>query len=331
MKNLLHYSLGAAVALASCAQNSTTSTAASAIPPAGPAYAARKAGHVHRLQSPIAHVVIIVQENRSVDNLFQFLPGADTQSFGYGSHGHQVIHLRPESLTAPYDPVHTHQAWLTEYNAGGMNGFDREQCKGTCPKDAAFAYVPQSAVQEYYTLAETYTFADHLFQSDQGPTFPAHQYLVSGTSAVSDTSQNKAANNPLSPTGALVGGCDSPSGSLVAVINPAGGEPKSLKTYPCFQRRAIMNEMDDAGVTWKYYEATQGAGLYNAVDAIQSIWSNKAEMAADVVSPSSQVLTDIADGNLADVVWVTPTQADSDHPKVNPAPGRRGSVPSSMP
>ena len=44
-------------------------------------------------------------------------------------------------------------------------------------------------------------------------------------------------------------------------------------------------------------------------------------MAADVISPSSQVLTDIGDGRLADVVWVMPTQAASDHPKVNDGSG----------
>ena len=156
---------------------------------------------------------------------------------------------------------------------------------------------PPERVQEYYTLAETYTFADNLFQTDQGPTFPAHQYLVSGTSTVSDSSPNKASNNPLSPSGQLVGGCDSPTGSLVGVINPQGGEPKSLKTYPCFQRQALMNEMDSAGVSWRYYQATPGPGLFNAVDAIYSIWSNKAEMAANVVTPPTQVLTDIANGN----------------------------------
>ena len=35
------------------------------------------------LPSNIQHVVIIVQENRSVDNLFHGLPGADTANYGY--------------------------------------------------------------------------------------------------------------------------------------------------------------------------------------------------------------------------------------------------------
>ena len=53
----------------------------------------------------------------------------------------------------------------------------------------------------------------------------------------------------------------------------------------------------------------------SSVDAIYSIWSNPVEMAANVVAPPSQVLKDISNGQLASVVWVTPTFATSDHPR----------------
>lgn len=322
MKHAHLLSLALVAGLSGCAQNSATNGGPPQLPGASEADSHRSVRHA-TMQTQIQHVVIIVQENRTVDNLFQFLPGANTQSYGYGSHGKQKIQLQSESLTAPYDLGHAHVNWLTEYDNGAMNGFDEELCKGTCPKDAAFAYVPQSEVQPYYSLAESYAFADNAFETDQGPSFPAHQYLVSGTSTVSDGSPNKAANNPASPSGALVGGCDAPTGSLVTVINPAGGEPPSLKAYPCFQRQSLMNELDAAGLTWKYYQATPGSGIWNGPDAIYSIWSNKAEMAANVVTPPSQVLTDVANGQLANVVWVTPTKAASDHPK-----GTDGSGPS---
>jgi phospholipase C len=210
---------------------------------------------------------------------------------------------------------------MTEYHVGQMNGFDLDKCKGKCPRYAAYAYVPKDQVEEYYTLAETYTFADDMFETDEGPSFPAHQYLVSGTSTLRDGSAGKASNNPADPQGTFTGGCDSPHGTLVSVITPKGREPESLKTFPCFRRQALMNEMDAAGVTWKYYQAVQGAGLFNAVDAIYSIWSHQHEMKANVITPYTQVLTDIANGQLADVVWVTPTLAASDHPKANNGSG----------
>ncbi len=285
---------------------------------AGTAHTTRLRGPLS--QSAIQHIVIIVQENRTVDNLFQFLPGANTQSYGPASNG-QIVQLQPESLAAHFGLGHGHVTWLSEYAKGAMNGFDKSGCSGACPTDAAYGYVPENEVAPYYTLAEAYSFADNFFESDEGPSFPSHQYLVSGTSTVSDSSPNKASDNPLPPTGSATGGCDSPQGTLVNVVNPQGHQPTTLQTFPCFQRQSIMNEMDAAGVTWKYYQQKQGAGIWNAVDAIYSIWSNPSEIAANVVTPPSQVLTDIGNGQLASVVWVTPTSDASDHPKTNDGSG----------
>ena len=60
------------------------------LPPALPA---------NRTLGKIQHVVIIVQENRSFDDLFQGYPGADTQSYGYDSHGNKIT-LQPEGLSS---------------------------------------------------------------------------------------------------------------------------------------------------------------------------------------------------------------------------------------
>ena len=142
--------------------------------------------------SPITHVVIIFQENRTVDNLFNGLPGADTVAYGKNSKDQQV-QLQPILLTAPYDISHKHNAFQAEYANGNLNGFDLvvSHCKrrSPCPPAGlrAYAYVPQSEVQPYFTLAEDYAFADRMFQTNQGPSFPAHQFLLSGTSAPGST------------------------------------------------------------------------------------------------------------------------------------------------
>jgi phospholipase C len=52
-------------------------------------------------------------------------------------------------------------------------------------------------------------------------------------------------------------------------------------------------------------------GAWHAPDAIRAIRYGTSY--DDVVAPPSQVLIDIANGNLANVVWVTPTAAASDH------------------
>lgn len=267
-----------------------------------------------RHKGPIEHVVVIVQENRTVDDLFQFLPRARTQSWGLDSANRRVP-LQPESLTVPYDIKHNHRvAWETEYNNGAMNGFnlDPSHCTnpGHCPSSylRAYGYVPQSEVKPYYAMAEAYTFADEMFQTNQGPSFPAHQYLVSGTSTTYDGSPFRASEN----TGKRLGGCDSPPGTDVPVIDDEGKEHHSV--FPCFDRRSIFTLLDDAGISWEYYQAFTGAHTFNAVDALKPIWNKKREYRANVIVPPSEVLKHINNRHLASVVYVTPTAAASDHP-----------------
>ncbi len=280
----------------------------------------------HRLSggsSPISHVVIIVQENRSVDDLFNGFPGANTVKSGRNSHG-QKVHLKPALLTAPYDISHAHSAFLIEYANGNLNGFDlvtshcnvRSQCPPTNVR--AYAYVPQSEVQPYWDMGEQYTFGDQMFQTNEGPSFPAHQYLVSGTSTIKNGSSLRAAEEPRRPSGTVTGGCNSPPGSYVQVIDPLGNEKQTV--FPCFHRVSLMEEANAASVSWRYYQAHGHSGAWNAPDAVKPIWKSSSYH-DDVSYPPSNVLTDVANRNLASIVWVTPTAAASDHSGTNDGSG----------
>ena len=96
--------VAAALVLGGCFAGTTIGPLSSAFsprvaaPPAGPG-------------AKIHHVVIIFQENRTVDNLFNGFPGADTVRSGLNSHG-QSVALRPIRLTAHYDVSHEHGAFL---------------------------------------------------------------------------------------------------------------------------------------------------------------------------------------------------------------------------
>ena len=52
-----------------------------------------------------------------------------------------------------------------------MNTADLIGCGPTqnCPTYPQYQYVQQSDVQPYFTMAETYTFGDRMFQTNQGP------------------------------------------------------------------------------------------------------------------------------------------------------------------
>lgn len=80
--------------------------------------------------SPIAHVVLIVQENRSFDNFFALFPGADGATRGkmkVKRHGRDVdrwVTLEPHNLVMGSDVQHCHASFLTSYDNAKMDGFN---------------------------------------------------------------------------------------------------------------------------------------------------------------------------------------------------------------
>ena len=125
---------------------------------------------------------------------------------------------------------------------------------------------PATEVEPYFDMARQYAFADRMFETNEGPSFPAHQYLISGTSTISQGSTLRAAENPITADQKFTGGCDSPKGSLALLIDQNGEEVQ--ETYPCYDRPTLMDLITAKGLTWRYYEWKTGPGLWNAPDAI---------------------------------------------------------------
>ncbi len=86
--------------------------------------------------------------------------------------------------------------------------------------------------------------------------------------------------------------------------------------FPCFtQYDTIAETLDAAGVTWKYYapnvsmlEGGSGRRLRQSAKSALGPTGSR-----NVISPQTTVLTDAANGRLAQVSWVIPNAADSDH------------------
>ena len=97
-------------------------------------------------RSPIQHIVIIMQENRTFDNLFNGYPGADSVQSGMA--GSTVVPLVPIDLGDSRDLDHSHTGWVEEWDNGKLDGF--AQVAGSLP----YSYVPQSQVQPYWDLAQ---------------------------------------------------------------------------------------------------------------------------------------------------------------------------------
>ena len=253
----------------------------------------------------IKHIVIIMQENRSFDNLFNGFPGADTVQSGM-SFG-QSVSLQPVPFEQGTDVDHSHIGWYKDWDNGLMDGFTHPKASYPTP-NFPYAYVPQTETVPYWTLAKTYTLGDRMFQSNSGPSFVAHQYLIAGQSANAD-------ENPVDPEKPKVQatwGCDATPTTTVALLGPNGTD--LLGVYPCFDYQTMGDILDAKGITWKYYAPALGksSAIWSAYQAIHHIRFGP-DWASNVVSPNTQVLTDIEAGNLAQVTWIVPAFSYSDH------------------
>ena len=140
---------------------------------------------------------------------------------------------------------HKYSMWNNEYDGGKMDGFNLEAvncyAKGSqCPPDnvAAYGYVPESQVEPYWSLGQQYVLADEMFETSEGPSFPAHQYLVSGTSTISEGSNDRASSNAYDVRNkSRQGGCDSIKTALVDTVDQNGYEGNPV--YPCFTRLSL--------------------------------------------------------------------------------------------
>jgi phospholipase C len=254
-------------------------------------------------ESPIKHVVIVIQENRSFDNLFMGFPGADTQDFGLRHDGTRLT-LAQRSLAANFDVDHTVASFVNAYDGGKMDGFDREFGGRNRPDDA-YAYVPRSETQPYWDMAEQYVLTDQMFPSQLDESFTAHQFLIAGQAG-------GLVNNPNRPPW----GCDSPPGTYANLLQPDRTAAGSI--FPCLDYRTLGDELEDRGLGWRYYVpdvhgSDIGGQAWSAFDAIRHVrygpdWKTR------VISPPAAVLRDVPSGKLAEVTWVAPDMRDSDHP-----------------
>ena len=227
-----------ALAIAACAGSQQGAT----VPSGGE----RSLGmHPHlRFPTPIQHVVIIFQENRTPDYLFHGMLqyGANIATKAVDSQG-QIVQLKPISLAIPYDLGHSHKNFLGDCvlqpnGSCGMSGFD-----SYLPVKyhlRPYGYAPQSEVQPYLDMATQYVFADNAFQTNEAGSFPAHQYIISGDAYAEPVTTDNVSSDPYnSKTGAKTpAGCDAPKLSVVDTIDPVSGSPVRRRSHASSAKRS---------------------------------------------------------------------------------------------
>lgn len=257
--------------------------------------------------SRIRHIIVVVQENRSFENIFAGYPNADAPMYGYKHDGRRIA-LQPIQFTTT-DICHGWKASLHDWDGGKMDGFDT-----TCTADGSqagsltYSYLARQAVRPYWDMADRYVLADHMFPTMFGPSFTAHLDLVASTAnldpdlSVADTPSNEP------------WGCDAPTGTTTPTVGLSRVYSNN-GPYPCYaQFRSLADTLDAAHVSWRYYAPSiaEGGSLWSAFNAIKAVRSGP-DWKRNVVSPPAKILSDIGSGNLAEMTWVVPAWAYSDH------------------
>jgi phospholipase C len=296
----LCFVLAAALALTACnSRSSSALPSLSSIPNLGTG------------AGKIDHIVYIVQENRSFNNLFQGYPGAYTVPSGKDSHG-KTIALRPYPLSgSPYDIDHSAAAMFAACHGTGklpgtdcrMDGFNKEMGFNWPFKDPQYVYVPHSDSKPYFDMAHEWVVADHMFQSQLDESFVGHQYVIAA----------QAQSSVDLPFG--LWGCPGGASDEVATLTPE----RTYGSYqqPCFDYQTLGDELDKAKLSWRFYTSqygnSSGGGSYwSSYQAIRHIY-NGPDWKKDIITPQKNFLTDVKAGKLANFTWITPLCSDSDH------------------
>jgi phospholipase C len=335
------YIFAVAAALAGCGSPKT-------IPQSVPWAAVRR----DAATSPIKHVVLIVQENRSFDNFFAKFPGAHGATRGKekikvnGKYVDRWVNLTAQPLVFKNEPdiEHCRAAYLTAYDNGKMDGFNLETVNpcgsGFDAGKKAYHYVRQADIQPYWDIADTWVLADEMFQTQGSGSFTAHQDLIRGGTCINACSSPSAATETIvdNPT-YWPWGCDAGAKVVTHTVDIYGVEREN-GPYPCSNKfpnysgyDTLGTLLDHAGVSWKYYtpcfttsqpgctpssdcsgdKPNCNGSLLNAFDAIYSVRFGP-EWGTNVSWPETSIFTDISKGDLPNVSWVIPADENSDHP-----------------
>jgi phospholipase C len=272
----------------------------------------------------LSHVIVIIQENRSFENFFAGYPGANAPLTGCASpapggaparrgsssscpSGDTQVTLHQDTFHNNPDLQHNWTSSMVDWNNGQMDGFSKFGTKHGLYE--AYDYIDHTEIKPYWDMANQYVLADAMFPTEFGGSFTGHLTLIAGTDDIELPGKAEVNFPSQAPDD-----CDSYPGTKSDFLTP-DRRVHYTGPFPCFdQFNTIAQVLDGAGVSWKIY-ATKvlDGGMWEPFEAIKYVRYGP-DWPGNIVAPQTKVLTDVPNGKLASVTWVTPSHADSDHP-----------------
>jgi phospholipase C len=281
--------------------NATAAAVLGALPPLLQAALAASPRRGTGTIADVRHVVILMQENRSLDHYFGTLAGVrgfgdrltipvrDGRTVWQQHNGSRIVmpyrldasagNAQP-ALDLPHTWPDAHAAW----DDGRMGSWPRAKT------DASMAYYTRAELPIQFALAEAFTLCDAYHCSLQGGTNPNRLYLMTGTSG-------PLIDNRMEGFGPIDQGF-------------------TWTTYP--------ERLEAAGISWKVYNDmadNYGCNLLETFKSFRAAHAARPHPLADKgLSTTLRDATldglrdDVVNGRLPQVSWVIPPQLYSEHP-----------------
>jgi len=255
--------------------------------------------------TPIKHVIFIIKENRTYDNLFGLFPKGDGASTGLTKDGRRITLL--PLLDKQTDLQHNYNDNVAAVDGGKMDGFSAIPYKAGQHTLLAYTTAQPGQLPDYWGWAKRFTLGDRMFSSVNSSSFPNHLYTVAAQSAGIIDGPNYRTS---------WWGCDGPPGITAPLLSPDGkvGEKRKSVCLDIPSTAGDINNRPRSHVSWSSYGASPGELGYGwvALDAIKPV-RERADWPKHAF-PWEWFTSDIKQGSLASVTWMTPDFNDSDHP-----------------
>ncbi|MGC2405901.1 MAG: alkaline phosphatase family protein [Candidatus Cybelea sp.] len=297
----------------------------------------------------IKHVILVVQENRTFDNLFSTFPGANGTAFGCMEppsglkalrlrhrsasgcpNGDEYVPLKKVNLVELCDWSHSYKNFVFDDDDGNMDGFGLEGGGKQCPGKVGtkvYQYVDPSQIAPYWSMASQYVLGDNMFQTQGSGSFTAHQDLIRGATIINAARTESLVDFP----SAMPWGCDAfPPSTKTSILfwTKTKIEDQYHKgPFPCSNDfpnygsngyETMRDLLDAKSVSWTYYSPPvigNTGKLWNAFDLVAPVRYGP-EWKTNIKKPKA-FFSDITKGTLPAVSWIIPDNPDSDHPTVH--------------
>jgi len=255
---------------------------------------------VQQARQKIKHVVFVLLENRSFDQMFGRFPGA-TGALTATIAGRGTVSLGHAPLYYWHDVEHDYVDAAHAIDNGKMDGFANIVGADLNGDLMAFGQYRPSDIPNFWTYATRFTLGDQMYSSMSGGTFPNHLYSVAAQSDGIMTN----------PSDWVRGwGCD--SGKAAYTVKRTGTKFGGGGT--CLSFPTLADTMQQMGVSWTYYAAPYPdlGYLFSTLDAFKSI--RETSLWDTHVKDQASFEADARAGQLPAFSWVTPTYKTSSHP-----------------